>query len=213
MLLAPRAAAAAVAGSVDVVSDYRFRGVSLSDRNPALQATVHVTKGAFFAEGFVTTLGGGKGEGEVETDLTLGGTKKIGRTTVALSTTWYLYPGGEQKDVLELIGRLDQPIGPATLSFLAGYAPAQKSLHGEDNLYLSFTVTVPIGRPELFASIGRERGAQVPGTKLDWQIGTQMTVHGFHASLSYVDCDRDLRNLRWHRVSKAGVVFQVGHDF
>jgi uncharacterized protein (TIGR02001 family) len=204
---------AAVTGSVDVVSDYRFRGVSLSGQEPAVQATLHVSEGGFFAEGFFTTLGDSMTDATVETDLTIGGTHKIAKGTATLSATWYLYPGSREHSVMELIGRYDHPVGPATVSLTAGYAPPQHTLDGNDNLYLGLSATVPIGRPELFASIGRERGALAPGGKLDWQLGVQMTVHGFDASLSYVDCDRNVRDDSLHSMSGATAVFQIGHSF
>jgi uncharacterized protein (TIGR02001 family) len=213
LLAMPFGAHAAVTGSVDFVSDYRFRGVSLSGGDPAVQATLHVSEGPLFVEGFVTTLGDSTTDATVETDLTIGGTRKIGKGTMTLSTTWYLYPGGRQHGVAEINGRYDHPVGPFTVSLTTGYAPPQHTLDGRDNLYLGLSATVPIGRPELFASIGRERGGLAPGGKLDWQLGTQMTVRGFYASLSYVDCDRSVRDDHWRDMSSATVVFQIGHNF
>ena len=205
--------AADISGSVDVVSDYRFRGVSLSGHDPAAQATLHVAQGPVFIEGFVTTLGDGANGATVETDLSFGVSRKIGKDTATLSATWYLYPGSHQHGVAELIGRYDHLFGRATVSLTAGYSPPQHALHSDDNLYLGLSATIPIGRPALFASIGRERGALAPGGKLDWQFGAQIRLHGFDASLSYVDCDRTLRDGQWRRVSNGTVVLQLGHSF
>ena len=213
MLTMPAGTHAAVSGSIDVVSDYRFRGVSLSGGRPAVQATLHVSQGPLFVEGFVTSLGRSANDASVETDLTFGGTRKIGKGTATLSATWYLYPGSHQHGVVELLGRYDHPVGPVTFSLTAGYAPPQHTLNGKDNLYLGLSATVPIGRPQLFASIGRERGAISPGGKMDWQLGAQMTVRGFDASVSYIDCDRLIRDEHWRGVSKGTVVFQIGHNF
>jgi uncharacterized protein (TIGR02001 family) len=213
MLLIPAGAHAGVSGSVDLVSDYRFRGVSLSGRGPALQATVHASKGAFFAEGFVTTLGRGDSDAPVETDISVGASKTLGKGTATLSATWYLYPGGHQDGVYEIIGRYDLPVGKSTLSVTAGYAPGQHALDGRDNLYLGLSATVPIGRPQLIAGIGRERGALSPGTKIDWQLGAQMEIEGFDASLSYIDTSRRFRDRHGRNVSGATVLVQIGHEF
>ena len=205
--------AADISGSVDIVSDYRFRGISLSGHDPALQATLHAAQGPVFVEGFLTTLGHGSNGATVETDLSVGGSRKIGKDRITLSATWYLYPGSHQHGVAELIGRYDHPIGPATVSLTAGYAPSQHALGGDDNLYLGLSATVPIGRAALFAGIGRERGGQAPGGKIDWQLGAQTTVHGFDASVSYIDCDRSIRDGHLRRVSNGTAVFQLGYSF
>jgi uncharacterized protein (TIGR02001 family) len=213
MLLTPASAFAGVSGSIDLVSDYRFRGVSLSGRGPAIQATLHASKGAFFAEGFVTTLGRGDSDAPVETDISLGGSHKLGKGTATLSATWYLYPGSHQAGVYEIIGRYDLPIGRATLSATAGYAPGQHALNGRDNLYLGLSATVPVGRPQIIASVGRERGALTPGTKIDWQLGAQIDISGFNASLSYIDSDCRLRDRHGRNVSGPTALFQVGYGF
>lgn len=213
VLLMPASAYAGVSGSIDLVSDYRFRGVSLSGRGPAVQATVHANKGAFFVEGFVTTLGRGDSDATVETDLSLGGQHKLGKGTATLSATWYLYPGDHHAGVYEIIGRYDLPVGRSTVSATAGYAPGQHGLQGGDNLYLGLSATVPVGRPQIIASIGRERGALSPGTKIDWQLGAQIDLHGFDASLSYVDSNRRLRDHHGRNVSGPTALLQIGYGF
>ena len=213
MLLMPASAYAGVSGSIDLVSDYRFRGVSLSGRGPAIQATVHASKGAFFAEGFVTTLGRGENDAPVETDLSFGAEHKLGKGRATLSATWYLYPGDHHAGVYEVVGRYDLPVGRATLSATAGYAPGQHALRGRDNLYLGLSATVPVGRPQIIACIGREKGALSPGTKIDWQLGAQMDLRGFNASVSYIDSDRRYLDHHGRNLSGATVLLQIGHRF
>src|SRR5581483_2720376 len=178
-LILPSSVQAEVSGSVDLVSDYRFRGVSQSGNTPAAQATIRITQGAFFGEGFVTSLGRDSYGGSVETDITFGGTKKLGKSTLTLSGTWYLYPDAHGGNVFEMAGRVDRPVGPFTFSLSADYAPSQHNLDHRDSLYLGLNASLPIGKPELFAGIGRERGGLAPGGKIDWQLGAQMSLHGF----------------------------------
>ena len=213
MLMIPAGADAGVSSSIDLVSDYRFRGVSLSGRGPAIQATVHASKGGFFAEGFFTTLGRGESDAPVETDVSFGAEHKLGKGTATLSATWYLYPGDHQAGVYEIVGRYDLPVGRATLSATAGYAPNQHALRGRDNLYLGLSATVPVGGPQIIASIGRERGALSPQTKIDWQLGAQIDIGPFNTSLSYIDSDRRLRDRHGRNLSSATILLQVGHGF
>jgi uncharacterized protein (TIGR02001 family) len=214
MLILPTGArATGITGGVDVVTDYRFRGISQSYDSPAVQGTLNVSQGPLFAEAFVTSLGHSERDARVETDLSIGGTRQFGKTTVTLSSTWYLYPRYGHEDMAELLGRVDQPLGRATFSMLVGYAPPQRGLHGRDNIYLGLSAKVPIGRPHLFASIGRERGALAPVSKIDWQLGIATTIAGFDASISYVDCNRHVRDWEGRSLSGATAVFQFGHSF
>jgi hypothetical protein len=52
-----------------------------------------------------------------------------------------------------------------------------------------------------------------PRGKIDWQLGGAMTVKGFDASLTYVDCNRRISDWRGRDLSGATVVFQIGHGF
>jgi hypothetical protein len=92
------------------------------------------------------------------------------------------------------------------------YAPAQAALD-HDNLYIGMSAKIPIGRPQLLLGVGRERGALAPGGKIDWNLGASMTLKGFEASLSYVDCDRRVADWQGRRISGATVVFQITHTF
>lgn len=87
---------AQVSASVAALSDYRFRGISQSDNNPALQATLafdHAT--GLFASAFASSVDfGGVSDANVETVLTAGYAARL-RPDVSWEAgiVYYRYPG------------------------------------------------------------------------------------------------------------------------
>ena len=102
--------------SLEAVSDYRFRGVSLSNRRPALQPGVTVThRSGLYASAWASTLAEDGGP-DVELDLIGGYSRLLGPVMLDLSGTWYLYPGDRSTDYLELISRASTAIGRGRLA-------------------------------------------------------------------------------------------------
>jgi len=121
-----------VSGSVGLVSDYRFRGVSQSDQDLAVQGGVTIAhKSGFYIGTWASNLAGWGTFGGSNTELDLiGGFKTaIGSGALDVGLTWYMYPGGaSETDFAEPYAKLSGPVGP--LSLLAGvaYAPKQQAL-------------------------------------------------------------------------------------
>ncbi|MEN2787205.1 TorF family putative porin [Sphingomonas qilianensis] len=121
-----------VTGSVALVSDYRFRGVSQSDENIAVQGGLTVSHSSgLYAGTWASNLAGWGtfGGSNTELDLYAGFKKPIGGGAIDVGLTWYMYPGGSDKtDFAEPYVKLSGTIGP--LSLLAGvaYAPKQEAL-------------------------------------------------------------------------------------
>ena len=96
---APVAAdALAITGYVDVTSDYIFRGVSQSRRDPALQGGFDAAYGMFYAGTFVSTVNfddstpGPKLGTGAEVDLYAGIKPKLGEVTFDFGVITYNYP-------------------------------------------------------------------------------------------------------------------------
>lgn len=110
VLLAAVGASPAFASSVAVdadltaVSDYRFRGLSLSDRKPALQAGLTVShESGLYGGVFTSTIdeygrdAAGKGA-TVELDYTVGWAFAAAGLDFDLAASVYTYPGGKDVD-------------------------------------------------------------------------------------------------------------------
>ena len=126
-------AAITVSGSAAIASDYRFRGVSQSDREMAVQGgTTIAHESGFYAGTWASNLAGWGtfGGANMELDL-IGGYKATlaGNATLDAGLTWYMYPGGADKtDFAEPYVKLTGTAGPATLTAGAAYAPKQQAI-------------------------------------------------------------------------------------
>jgi hypothetical protein len=172
-----------VSGSVAVLTDYRLRGVSQSDRHPAVQGSLTIAhESGFYVGTFASNLAGWGtfGGSNLELDAIGGFKRTVGSATVDMGLTWYMYPGGADKtDYAEAFARLSGTAGPATLLAGAAYAPKQEALgkwyrngaeaaagtysdpgDKEDNLYLwgDGTVVVPNTPFTAKAHIGWSKG-------------------------------------------------------
>ncbi len=180
----PPASDFTVSGSATIASDYRFRGVSQTDKELAVQAgvTLSHSSGAYIGTWGSNLAGWGTFLGcNCELDIYGGFKFPLGEgTTLDVGGTWYMYPGGlDETDFFEPYVKLSGTLGPATLTAGVFYAPAQEA-HGrvyytgaaaaaglpdapgdkEDNIYLSgdAVVGVPNSPISLRAHLGYSDG-------------------------------------------------------
>ncbi|MDN4631265.1 TorF family putative porin [Sphingomonas sp. PsM26] len=122
-----------VSGSVALASDYRFRGVSQSDQEMAIQGGVTIAhQSGLYVGTWASNLAGWGtfGGANMELDL-IGGykTKLTHSATLDVGVTWYMYPGGADKtDFAEPYAKLTGTTGPATLAAGVAYAPKQQAI-------------------------------------------------------------------------------------
>lgn len=121
-----------VTGSVGIVSDYRFRGVSQSDNGLAVQGGITVAhESGFYVGTWGSNLSGWGtfGGSNMELDLIGGFSKSIGGATVDVGLTWYMYPNGADiTDFAEPYVKLSSQLGPVKGLIGVAYAPKQKAL-------------------------------------------------------------------------------------
>ena len=90
-----------VSGSATIATDYRFRGVSQSDREMAVQGGITVAhEGGFYVGTWASNLSGWGtfGGANMELDLIGGYKAKLAdNATLDAGLTWYMYPGGADK--------------------------------------------------------------------------------------------------------------------
>jgi uncharacterized protein (TIGR02001 family) len=201
-------------GPVDVsvtlaaVSDYRFRGVSLSDKDFAFQPGITIShESGIYVGAWASNIAENAGS-DVEVDIFAGfaGGETI---TYDIGLTTYLYPGASDLNYAEFIGKLGHTIGPVTLGGIVGYAPSQEGTGNQDNFYVGGSANLGIpGTPlTLTSSLGLEDGA-FGDNKLDWSLGVNAEVAGFTLGAAYVDTNRFVGGL-----GKAGAVFSVSYGF
>lgn len=181
--------------SLAVVSDYRFRGISLSNKDPAFQPSITLThKSGLYASVWGSNIAANGGD-DIEVDLVGGYSGQSGPVSYGVNATYYVYPGASDLNYVEFIGNVGTNLGSAKIGVTVGYVPKQRNLADQDNLYVAITGSVPIkGTPlSLAASFGIENGA-FASAKRDWSVGVTADVAGFTLGASYVDTARSGAN-------------------
>ena len=122
-----------ISGTAALASDYRFRGVSQSDEDLAVQAGVTATHESGLYAGFwgSNLAGWGTfGGANLELDLLAGYKfKPTENATLDVGLTYYMFPGGaDETDFFEPYVKLSGTTGPLSLTAGVAYAPPQQAL-------------------------------------------------------------------------------------
>ncbi|WP_439534780.1 TorF family putative porin [Polymorphobacter sp.] len=204
-------------GNVALVTDYRFRGVSMSDKGFAVQGGLGVAhKSGLYAGFWASSLAGWGtfGGPNVELDLFGGITVPLGAGTLDVGLTWYMYPGGAKiTDFAEPYVKISGDAGPVSLLAGVAYAPSQESLGNwfatptsrlgdkEDNLYVwgdaayavkdtPLTLKAHLGYSDGNPGLGPNGTSVAPtGSYWDWSLGATVDVGPVTLGVSYVDTD------------------------
>ncbi len=201
--------------TVTGVSDYRFRGISLSDKDPAIQGAVDVEhKSGIYGGIWASTIK--NSPANVEADLYAGWRGSAGSVDLDVGATAYLYPSGADLDYYEILASASYTLGPAELKLGAGYSPAQDNLGGNDNIYgyTDIGVGIPSTPVTVKGHVGYEDGslAGPTGQKWDWSLGAEVVVDRFTLGVTYVDTNID-RIFDPRKLAGAGVVASVSVGF
>ena len=190
------ACAADWSAEVGVVSDYRYRGSSLSDGRPAVQGSLSFQhESGAHAEMWASSLTSGGPRAEL--DAAAGYVFNLTDTvSLDVSTTYYAYPGAGEANAIEFTGMLEATRGPATFSFGLSIAPPQRGTRDESgarktNLYAVAgaaykLATLPV---TLRTTLGHESGPwdmATRGSKWDWSLGGEADLEGARIGLDAV---------------------------
>ena len=205
-----------VSGSVGLVSDYRFRGVSQSDEEMAVQGGITVThESGLYAGVWGSNLAGWGtfGGSNMELDLIGGYKMPLAGGTLDMGVTWYMYPGGaDLTDFAEPYVKLSGTAGPVNLLAGVAYAPKQRALgnfsntpqsrgQSKDNLYLwgdasagipgtPITAKAHIGYSKGNPGLGPNGTSVAPtGEYFDWLLGVDYVIGPITLGAAYVDTD------------------------
>ncbi|MET0307577.1 MAG: TorF family putative porin, partial [Sphingomonas sp.] len=201
------APAITINGTATVVSDYKFRGISQTDGNFAVQGGITVSH----ASGFYISAWGSSiddyvtahGSAHQELDLIAGFKKTVGGATFDVGALYYVYPGTRAagdpsaSDFIEPYASISYALGPVTAKGTINYAPKQKALALDqvgpknDNVYIAGDLSgaipgVPLG---LTAHLGHTFGPSwlsIGKEYTDWSLGATYTYKALTFGVSYV---------------------------
>ena len=202
-----------ITGGAALVSDYRFRGVSLDNKKIAFQPFLTVKhESGLYAGLWGSNITANSGD-DVEVDL-YAGFAGGDAVTYDIGATYYAYPGVSSLNYVEFTGKLGTSVGPASVGAQVSYVPSQNNTGDNDNIYVATNaaVAIPNSPISIVGSVGLEDGAFSAGSqKLDWSLGLTAAVAGFTVGASYVDTNR--KTTFAFKDSAAGVVFSLSYGF
>lgn len=200
-----------ITGNVTLVSDYRFRGITQSDGDGAVQGTLNVNHSSGFYVGtFVSTIDDKvslPGYGGAEVDLYGGYTKTLDSGIgFDAGLLYYYYPDnakGANTDFFEPYASISYALGPVSTKVGVNYAwGGQKGLNytsgKDDNTYVYGQVASGIpGTPvTLTAHVGYTKGSlgllnlnAGDDSYLDWSLNAEAVGGPFKVGVTYMDTD------------------------
>lgn len=205
LLAAAPAAAVDLSAELGLVSDYRYRGYTLSAGKPAVQGSLTIEHdGGAYASIWSSTIDEPDFDAEVEVDLAAGYWLELSESYgLDLSATYYVYPSEAGSNYVEASAVLERSAGPTTLRAGFSYVPRQGGTRDESgrrhaNSYMfagaSYQLTdLPL---TLRGEVGHERGFfdEVDrGGKWDWSLGGILAAGKLRLGVSYsgTDAGRD----------------------
>jgi uncharacterized protein (TIGR02001 family) len=232
-------AAITINGSATVVTDYRFRGLSQTNKNFAVQSSLTVTHESGL---YISTWGSSIDDyiadgSNQEIDLIAGYKHTFSGTIIDVGALYYFYPGSQQgvhlaglpkynSDFIEPYVAVSHTLGPVTGKLTANYAPKQKALNyglgKEDNLYgaLDLSAAVPNTGFGVSAHLGHnftKSALSLARTYTDWGAGVTYTYKAITFGVSYVDTNLPKgfysSPFSGKDEAKAGVVGSIGVSF
>ncbi len=187
--------------NVAFATEYRFRGVALTDGEFAVQGGFDLShsSGLYLGTWASNLDEDTVGFGSTELDLYGGWSGNLTEGVAAdVGVIAYLYPdaGPGEFDYIEFYGSVSFSFGPASVTPGIAYAPDQDSLGGTDNLYLytDVSVGIPDSPITLNGHLGYTDGFLTFTTDseaIDWSISADLAIGPATLSAAYVGVEGD----------------------
>ncbi|GAP35947.1 TorF family putative porin [Piscinibacter sakaiensis] len=189
-----------VTGNLSLVSDYRFRGISQTDKKPALQGGFDFSHpSGFYLGNWNSNLDSAFYNGaNLEMDFYGGFKTEVGGVGLDVGAIYYYYPGSGKGGTTKIDNTelyVGATFGPATLK----YSHATSDFFGAPNTknsgYLDLSLAQDLGGGfGVNAHVGYQKVRNVPGAAgkiTDYKLGVTYDLSGFVLGASYVGTNRD----------------------
>jgi len=217
-------ALAEISGNVALTTDYRFRGISQTDRNPAIQGGFDWSHDSGF---YLGTWGSNVDfAGNLELDYYGGYANKINDSLAFdVGAIYYDYPGGDlgggvDPEFWEIYGGLSGDLGPVSLSGKVSYSD---DYFGETGTAFYYDLGASYELPAEF-SLSAHYGYQTiddgsvkddgffssdEDNYQDWSIGVSKSFMELDFDLSYIDTNLGKSDCFGSKICDSTVVFSI----
>lgn len=195
-------------GSLDVLTDYRFRGVSLTGKDPAVQGALDAT----FDNGFHIGAWGSNIDdfngAKTEVDFIGGYGGSVGDVSFDAGVIYYSYLSGTGTNYWEVYGTAGITVGDVDLTGGLAFVPSQDNVGNDSNIYVTgdASYSFPDTPLSLNFHVGLEDGA-FGSNKVDWSIGASYSYKFVNLGLSYIDTNKPGAMLKGAVIASVGVAF------
>lgn len=204
-----------ISGSATVVSDYRFRGISQTDEDFAIQGGFTAAhESGFYVGTWGSSIDLYSSGSNAEIDVFGGYGGKINDLLAFdVGLLYYIYPGVDgNTDYFEPYASISGDIGPVSAKLGAAYVwKGQSAVGNNDNIYVYTDISTAIpGTPfTAKAHVGYSDGSLAGNSHYwDYSVGAEMSWKSLTFGVSYVDTD-----LGNYRGVDSAVLFSVGTSF
>ena len=228
LLAGSQAAMAEISGNVTLATDYRFRGISQTDRDPAIQGGFdYEHESGLYAGIWASNI---QFAGSIEMDYYGGYAGNINDNIgFDVGVIYYDYPSDNQGsdndlEFWEFYGGLSGDAGPVSLSGKLSYSP-DYTLETGDGVYVDlgasyglpreFTLSAHFGYQYIEDGSVKDEGffSSDEDSYTDWSIGISRSWMGVDLDLSYIDTNLGRSDLWGTKNGDDTVVFSVSKSF
>jgi uncharacterized protein (TIGR02001 family) len=223
LLAASTGALAEIAGNVKLATDYRFRGISQTDNDAAIQGGFDYTnESGLYAGVWASNL---QFAGSIEMDYYAGLTGELANGLgYNVGVIYYDYPSDNSTTVdleyTEVYGGLSGKIGEADISGKISYSPDYFAETGTGFYYeaaagfalpVDFGLSAHVGYQTIDEGAASQKGffSSEEDSYLDWSLGITKSISGVDLGLTYVDTDLDDTDCFSSSICDSTVVFTV----
>jgi len=228
LALTTAVAQAELSGNFSITSEYRFRGISQSQGNMAIQGGIdYVNKNGFYVGNWNSSVSSDiylQGSG-VESDIYAGFTKQLGPVTVDVGTIAYFYPNAKTGSSPSRFNTQEVYVGAGVGPFSAKVSQSVSDYFGIANSkktnYYQVGADVPVFQGFVVnAHYGRTDVANNTDADYDdYRVGATLTRGGFDWGVHYYgnkrinDAFRAANTVNGEKNYDTGFVFAVSKYF
>ncbi len=216
-------------GNLTLASDYRFRGISQTNKKPTLQGGIDFSAGGFYLGNWNSNIDSDLYTGaNLEMDFYGGYKGAAGSVGYDVGLLYYYYPGSGNTGA----GKIDNTelyaaasFGPVTLKYSHAVSDFFNAPDSKNSYYLDLSASHTVGRFTLGAHVGYQKlkggarvteigGATLRNSIVDYRLGVTTDVSGFALGAALVGTNRDLAgSVAGRNISGDTLVLSVARTF